>query len=99
MRSARSTGSPGSGSGRSSPKPCPSCATRPDPRTSGTTSTYQLAVVPAERRPGDRRQQAHPPPGGTDVQALGVVNLLPHPLDGRLDLPAADKVILGHAPS
>src|SRR5580658_1954937 len=39
MRSARSTGSPGSESGRSSPRPCPSCATRPGPGSSGTTST------------------------------------------------------------
>src|SRR5262249_34943656 len=30
--------------------------------------------------------------------ALGVVDLLPHPLDRRLDLPGADKVILSHAP-
>ena len=39
VRSARSTVSPGSGSGRSSPRRCPSCATRPDPTSSGTTST------------------------------------------------------------
>jgi len=29
----------GSGSARSSPRRCPSCATRPDPTASGTTST------------------------------------------------------------
>jgi hypothetical protein len=31
--------------------------------------------------------------------ALGVVNLLPDPLNGRLDLPRADKVILSHVSS
>ena len=38
-RSARCTASPGNGSGRSSPRSCPSCATRPGPTSSGTTST------------------------------------------------------------
>ena len=40
-RSARSTGSPGSGSGRSSPRPCPSCGTRPGPTSCETTSADQ----------------------------------------------------------
>jgi len=47
MKSARCTGSPGSGSARSSPRPCTSCATRPDPTSSGTSS----ADLPDGRQP------------------------------------------------
>ena len=48
---------PGSGSGRSSPRPCPSCATRPDPRSSGTTSTN----LTDGRQPQEVTSDARPP--------------------------------------
>src|SRR5690242_1528643 len=39
MRSARCTASPGSGSARSSPRPCPNSGTRPGPTSCATTWT------------------------------------------------------------
>ena len=44
-RSARFTGSPASGSGRSSPRRCRSCATRPVRRCSGTTWTEEVPLI------------------------------------------------------
>ena len=51
MRSARCTGSPGSGSARSSPRPCTGCATRPDPTSSETFSTDLPTAVSPRRKP------------------------------------------------
>ena len=50
-RSARSMGSPGSESGKSSPRRCRSCATRPARRSFGTTLTDRAAMIPG-RGPG-----------------------------------------------
>jgi hypothetical protein len=50
-------GSPGSGSGRSSPRRCRSRATRPDPRSSGTTSTD----LTGGRQPQDVTSDPRPP--------------------------------------
>jgi RNA polymerase primary sigma factor len=55
MRSARSTGLPANGSGRSSPRPCPSYATRPGPGSSGTISTEAVGSSQPRMQPAARR--------------------------------------------
>src|ERR1700683_199132 len=54
MKSATCTGSPGSVSGRSSPRPCTSCATRPGRTCCGTTSTD----LTDDRQPQDVNQRS-----------------------------------------
>src|SRR5579862_9379269 len=79
MRSARYTGSPGSGSARSSPRPCTGCAIRPDPTSSGTFSTdlpdggQPKDITSDTVRPADGRTEC-PDPDGRSPRPAATLN-------------------------